>query len=518
MENAKRSAAIRQLAANIDNSRYIVEDEGLRESFSEGAGAGVGVKDLFQIGESDRGRGKTRIFHVFNSVWTERNEITEITIWDWNGDLRNLAFYDDEGNHVDYQFVDRGFMENWGHFYLRVLLAVSVPPMGYSTYIMKEKGGDMNFLSADDHYLTRENLPPNELHSITLENERLKAVLDTRSLSLISLIDKESGKEYADRGRSGALFRFIEEDAFNGGGNAWLIGRYGKVEPLTEGQHIEGSDLGMNKIRQSVAYRVPFRNSSLRVTISLDRGNSRLDYQVECDWHEYGRKDEFTPQLQFIVPLGYECETYKYDTAFGTVARKPMDIDVPANSWAVGMPQGKGKGIMMVTDSKYGFRGVDQSLSVTLLRGSYAPDPHPDTGTHTFRLAICLTDCDNNVSLIEESYRYQHPLSHVSVRASKGAWPTKQSFFHMEEGTAAISAIKVPEEGNAAPRWIIRAYETEGQSTVAKLDLYRNVKKAYWVDTLERNTGDEDIQIDGTSIRFPARAYCVVNLCIEFAP
>jgi alpha-mannosidase len=275
----------------------------------------------------------------------------------------------------------------------------------------------------------------------------------------------------------------------------------------------------MDKLRQSVTYRVPFRNSSLRVTISLDRGGStRLDYDVECDWHEYGRKDDFTPQLQFIVPLSYPCDAYKYDTAFGTVLRNPMDLDVPANSWSVGMPQDQAKGLMLITDSKYGFRGVEDSLSVTLLRGSYGPDPHPDTGTHTMRMAIGIVECHNNASLIEESYRYQHPLNYVSVKAQRGTWPLKQSLMRVEAGTVAISAIKLPEVTMEVPRCLIRVYETEGIATMAKLNLNRNVTGAYWVDIMEKHSGDHPIQIAGTIIQFPVEASCIANLCIEFAP
>ncbi len=66
------------------------------------------------------------------------------------------------------------------HFFLCVLLPVNVPALGYSTYIMTEKAGDMSSLTANDFYLTCQNLPPVELYTFVLENELLKAVLDVR--------------------------------------------------------------------------------------------------------------------------------------------------------------------------------------------------------------------------------------------------------------------------------------------------------------------------------------------------
>lgn len=520
MANSKRSAAMRSLAARIDTSRYAIQGERLNESFSEGAGAGVGVLHRFRTGESDRGRGKTRVFHVFNSASAARNELVEITIWDWDGNVQRIDFQDDAGNPVAFQYVDRGFAEHWGHFFLRVLLPVNVPPMGYSTYIMTEKDGDMAFLAANDFYLTGQNLPPVEQYSFELENERLKAVLDPQKLAIVSLIDKATGSQLIDGSRPAGVFRFIEEDAFQGGGNAWLVGRYRKVEELSEGFKIESCDLGSSLLRQSVTFSRSFCSSKLRVTVSLDQGSSKLDYNVECDWHEYGLDKEFTPQLQFYAPFSYECDTYRYDTAFGTIQRPPLPMDVPANSWALGVSADstQRKSIMLITDCKYGFRSVDQGLSVTLLRGSYSPDRYPDTGIHRFRISVCLVDPTSNQALIEHSSQYHLPLQAISVAAGKGDWPTTQSFFRLDEGTVALSAIKMPEGDQTAKRWIIRVYETEGKTTTATLSLFRKVSKAYFVDTLERPDAVRkfSVSIDDSRVRFEVLANSVASLCVEF--
>ncbi|MGG1636148.1 alpha-mannosidase [Paenibacillus sp. NRS-1760] len=520
MANSKRSAAMRSLAARIDTSRFLVEGEDLKESFSEGAGAGVGVsiKHQFRTGESDRGRGKTRIFNVFNSAPTARKELAEITIWDWDGNIQSIGFEDDEGNPLEFQFVDRGFAEHWGHFFLRVLLPVKVPALGYCTYIMTEKAGDMAALTANDFYLTGQNLPPVELYTFVLENELLKAVLDVRKLTIISLINKENGQQLIDSSRPAGVFRFIEEDTFQGGGNAWLVGRYRKIEELTEGIKIESSELGSKLLRQSITFSVPFRRSKLQVTVSLDQGSSRLDYNVECDWHEYGNEKEFTPQLQFYAPFGYESDSYRFNMAFGTIERPSLDLDVPANSWALGVPSNheKGRAIMLLSDCKYGFRGADRALSVTLLRGSYGPDAYPNTGVHRIRLSICVVDASKNQQLIEQSSHYHLPLQYISAAASNGDWPTTQSFLQLIEGTIAISAIKMPEDTQAVNRWIIRVYETEGNTSMVKLELCRKVSKAYFVDTLERPVVEGEVFINESQIGFEVMAFGVASLCIEF--
>jgi len=520
MANSKRSAAMRSLASRIDTSRYLIEGEDLKESFSEGAGAGVGVSiaHQFRTGESDRGRGKTRIFNVFNSAPTARKELAEITIWDWDGNIQSIGFQDDEGQSIDFQFVDRGFAEHWGHFFLRVLLSVNVPALGYKTYIMTEKAGDMASLTANDFYLTGQNLPPVETYSFVLENELIKAVFDVRKLTILSLINKENGQQLIDSSRPAGVFRFIEEDTFQGGGNAWLVGRYRKVEELTEGIKIESSELGSDLLRQSITFSVPFHRSKLKVIVSLDQGSSRLDYNVVCDWHEYGNDKEFTPQLQFYMPFGYESDSYRYNMAFGTIERPSLDLDVPANSWALGIHANyeQDRSLMLLSDCKYGFRGVNQALSVTLLRGSYGPDAYPNIGVHQIRLSICVVDASSNQQLIEQSSNYHLPLQYLSVAASNGDWPTTKSFFEVMEGAIAIAAIKMPEDNQAVNQWIIRVYETEGKTTPARLELFRKVSKAYFVDTLERPVIEGGVAIVDSQIEFEVKAHSVASICIEF--
>ncbi|WP_054024428.1 hypothetical protein [Bacillus sp. FJAT-28004] len=83
--------------------------------------------------------------------------------------------------------------------------------------------------------------------------------------TIISLINKENGQQLIDNSRPAGVFRFIEEDTFQGGGNAWLVGRYRKIEELTEGIKIESSDLGSKLLRQSITFSVSFRISKLQV-------------------------------------------------------------------------------------------------------------------------------------------------------------------------------------------------------------------------------------------------------------
>ena len=254
-----------------------------------------------------------------------------------------------------------------------------MPPYGYSTYVVTE---------------TDEFQPPirypgdprlEEPDCFVLENEHIKVVLDTMNCAVVSLLDKDTGAELVTPQRPAGIFRLIQEDP-RYGMTSWRVGRYMTIEALTADVHVLGFQKG--GLRQSVTYRIKFNDSQLDVTVSLDKGSRSLNYDVRCDWQERGRPGENIPQLNFYAPVSYQCAAYRYDVPFGIIDRKPIDMDVPGNSFIAGIRGCCQQSLMLVTDSKYGYRGFDNALAVSLIRGS-DPDRYPDIGFHHFRLALC---------------------------------------------------------------------------------------------------------------------------------
>ncbi len=518
--NSRKSQALRSLAAKIDSSRYIIEDEDIRESISEGAGSGVGVK-VFKPGISERGSGRIRVFHIFNSSSIDRKEVTEIVIWDWNGNLEDIILMDEKDNKIEYQFIYRGFEEHWGHYFLRVLLYVTVPAFGYSTYIMMEdKNRNIKKLEqyAKDYPLVLENLPPSEEYEFIMENKYLKVTLDAKNFTITSLLDKEFAEEYADKTRLSGVFRFIEEDAFKGGGNAWIVGRYRKILNLVENIKLIEYCLEKKALRQFIAYEIYFSQSKLKVTVSLDKDSRELKYNIDCDWREIGNKEKFTPQLNFFMPVNYSCKRYKYDIPCGFIERTDLDNDVPANSLAVACPEEKDKkALIVVAGDKNAFRCRENSIALTLIRGTHGPDPYPEIGIHSFNFALCLIENKSNTKISEQAYNYNHSLSALSVKAKVGELPLVKKFISVEAGSIVVSSIKAPEKQADNNSLIIRMYEVDGQKTKAEIELYRTIKTAYFVDINEKSVAVENfIKAEGTKVCFEVSSFSMANIFIEF--
>ncbi|MDQ0200261.1 alpha-mannosidase [Neobacillus ginsengisoli] len=506
--NTNKSLALRQIASQIDTSELVTAHESIADSVSEGAGVGFGIKE-FKNMRAERGRGKTRIFQFFNSSATARQEVVEVTVWDWKGNTKAIVFKDGTGNITDHQLLDEGFNQYWGHDYIRVLVKVHVPACGYSTYVMSER-----------EYGTQLEYPEqprvDQVDQFVLENDLIKVTFHTKNATIVSLINKSTGEEFIDPNRPAGVFRFIEEDNKKGM-TAWWVGRYMNVRELHQSVKIKLLSNRSNNLREGIQYEMEFENSSLKVEVTLDHGKARLDYHVECDWHEIGKQGTCIPQLNFYVPIAYNCHSYRYDVPAGSIDRGELDMDVPGNGWMLGVnEQGDKNSVMILTDSKYGFRGQDHSMSVTLIRSSFDPDPYPEQGIHRFKLAVGIVSSQSNKDLIEYAYHYNHSLNVISDVAHKGTQPLSKSFVELLEGSVAISAVKIAEDDKN--KLILRLYETDGAQTSATLYFpNKSVDSVSLVNVNEeRQERNSKPLVQKNHVTVAIHPYQLMTLCIEF--
>lgn len=512
--NTGIAGAMRNFTRQIDTSIYSLPAEEIKETNSEGAGVGYALCD-YGIPQTERGRGKNRIFHFFNPSAHVRSEAVEVTLWDWPGEKDRLEIRDHLGNPIRHQLLEgqaQQFFQAgsyWGHKYIKLLVEVEVPAYGYCTCVLGEKDP----VWPEPVYMQHPRLEKPD--GYILENEFIKVEFDTKNASIISLKHKISGMEMADPKRPTGIFRIIDEDSAKGM-TAWIIGRYMQTEDLNRNVKILDFSSRKDALCQWISYKLGFRDSSLKVTVSLNTGSSMLNYQVECDWQETSRPGEKIPQLNFFVPVAYECNAYLYDIPFGVIKREPLDMDVPANSWALAEPEEKGAAaVRVITNSKYGFRGWENALAVTLIRSSYDPDPYPENGIHRFRFALELTEGNaSNASLIEKAFDCNHPISFVSGLQHKGSLPVAGSFLEIESGSVVLSAVKKPEK-DGDQCLLIRLYETEGKDSQVILKLRGMPVQAWFVDLNEKRIDAEtEIQTEGSTIRFGIRANSIASICI----
>jgi alpha-mannosidase len=477
-----------------------------REAMSEGAGVGFGLPD-FRVSQVSRGQGIQRSFSIFNTAAWDRSGLAEITLWDWEGSLDHLSWRDADGKPLRWQLLDGTWQNYWGHRYVRILVPVHVPACGTTTLLLDEM---QTAAPAKEQHLDWRTERPADLE---LENEYLLARFDPVTCALSLLRDKASGEMLVSPVRPAGLRYILEDDRL--GMTAWTVGRYRQVRSLQDDVRLVSLQRG--ELRQSITYQAALGESQLAVTVALEAGKHQLDYRVECDWLEVGRKNQGVPQLNFYLPLAYPCRAYRYDIPLGLVERPALDWDVPAVSWGSAVPENPAQEatLMLVSQGSYGFRGVEDSLSLTLLRSSYDPDLFPELGHHILRFGVHWVGARSAGSaLARAAFADLHPLEVLSG-STLGPW--QGSFMKLEGQALLVSGMKLPEDDLSGKSLCVRLFEVDGIESEAALHFSRPIRRAVQVDVHEQPIpGAPVVRVEGDKVVFQARPYRLINLWIEF--
>ncbi len=507
--NTRQTNALLALADCIDSSFYTYDDD--KNGISEGAGVGFGspLSNANFHTAAEYGRGKTRVIHVFNPTAFDRDEVTEITIWDWNGDVSRLVCENTKGEKLTYSIRDPkgGY---WGHLFVRFAVKVSVPAFGVSTLIVKE--GELNDIPPIISEI------PNNINRVeyakpfVLENDLVRAEFDS-NMCITSFIDKKSGKEYINA-PAGYFECYVEN------GNGPMANAWSETSPIyTENINKVGNVfVDLKKIaekgivsptRSQISYTIKYKHNIINVTVTLPVDSSVLKYEIEMDWREEGVHLKEIPSLRMFVPLAYSFENFWHEIPMGIKKHPPLFHDVPGRTFI--FAPWEDKGVTVICDVQGAYRGWNDTLSVTLLRSTALPDIIPEHGIHHFRVGIgILPSCE--MELYKAANSFIHPLPFASVVPHKGSLPTDGQFMKVD-GKVIVSGIKSPEDSNGK-EMIIRFYSLSDAEQKVKISFAKTPIKAQLVNSLEVALGD--LEIDGNDVIVDAPTLSITAVRVEF--
>ena len=488
--DTEKRYALRMLGEMADTSQH-KDEEALGGTTSEGAGVGFGVgfgmagltntsgennAQPFRISQVDRGRGMNRIYHIFNPSAEARNEVVELTLFDWPGDLRRLVINGGDGKALRHQLVDGTPRNFWGHSYVRVLTEIELPAGGRHTCVLKQSD---RLSSASGFPRDPRTERP---HEYILENEYLRAEFCPDSGALLALTSKKDKTELLSG--PAALFRIIDEQpARNTAGTAWTVGRYRALSDMSADVKI--NEVLTGPLKNAIEIQARARSSTVTYTVSLAAGARMLEFDCDVDWREVGEKNERTQQLNFALPVLSCLGGFMQDIPGGLLERPSKNQDMPCQSFSAAR-YSKDCALMLMSDSKYGFRcEIDErygyiTMNLDCMRSSTDPDAYPEFGRHRFRIGVGVSEADG-VSLLNSSYDFCHPASVVSDFPRKGGGaPMKAA--GIEVAGAFLQAAKIAEEGGAL---ILRLVEPNGADAEVTATFWSNVKGAEIVDTHE---------------------------------
>lgn len=498
--------ALKAISEAMDTSVF-GEEENKDASLGAGVGFGCGDGCGYMAGFVSQSKGKNRIVTVVNPTRYPRKEAVKIVLWDWEGDVNQLAAWDAKGNEVPLQLL-RTKIPYWAHTFHELLIEAEVPAFGYSAYVLREKSRKELDIVWEMFSTTGGNDPRLDEYTdapIVLENEKVRVVFDAVTMMITSFVNKETGREMLNA--PAGVFRMITENPVNDM-IAWRVGPYQKVVNLNETENVKVLKQIDGDLEKAIEYEIEFEASKLFTRISLKKGSCILEMNVTVDWHELGNGEKGIPQLNFSVPVGYSVDAYRCGIPGGILDREAYAQDVPCIGFMNAIGQ-KEDSLCVMSDSKYGFRGWEDAVSVTILRGSYDPDPTPDQGQHYFRLGIgVVTD---KADVTEKSETFIHPIYTCSGNIHKGILPVQGSMLAVD-GNVKVVTMKCAEDGNG---FILRLQNIEKKETTVKITAAAEILRAELVDFQERSV--EKVETSGSSIALTLPCASMRTVRIVFA-
>ncbi len=487
-----------------DSEIALTQSEGAGGGFNMGANLGIGNPQglAFNVGfnngvpNPERGCGKVRIFHIFNPSAKSGKMVTELTVWDWVGDLRRIQFKDAKGNLIRHQMVDGQYQWFWDHQFLRILVEADVPALGYATVVMSEA-------EASTYHVYRQPPARGEypFNNPVLENEFVRAEFSSVTGCLISYINKENGVEYIDQTKPAGL-AVVTLDRNNT--DAWKIGRYLKVEPLANAIHLQNVTGGA--LHNSFTATYKWGNSTMKLTPILQAGEKAIRFCINADWNEVSGTD-ITYLLTFQVPMKEKSQSFMCDVPGGVQVRKPINHDIPGLQFCAAL-KADGSSLALIPDSKYGYRATEDTLAVSLINTANYPDPYPDRGLHVVNVALAIGS-DSPKELEETATYYNHPTYFMSNNSHKGTLPVDMSFMDFVAESSVLSAVLPAEKSSAKKQEMnVRFYEIAGKEDKVTLKFTKEVEKAVSVDLLGKEIAS-DMEMNGKEVSVVVKPHCL---------
>ncbi len=527
--------ALRALAARVNTNalrrEFTTDTTRAYKDETESGRAGAGVGNASGTGGMS-GFGAAhlsdRAFLIFNPLPTPRTAVVEVKLWDTQLDPQHLVVTGHGFAPQRVQVVDQGHY--WAHDYLTVAFPVQLPALGYRAVCVSDRAAEFGLLPTEsgDPWAGqggswRMMEPPDYM----LENEYLKCTLDPASGGLVSLYDKQTGREWIPTGKTAGVFQYCLEA--NNGMTAWVIGDFLKQEDLLTGGRLKRVQTGpyVNTFRwtrtigeRGCGQTHPSRDTTLELDITVRQGVPRVEFRLRVDWREIGDAALGIPHLRVRFPLAVDGAQPRYEIPFGSLVRDlTHGEEVVAQRWA-DIAEADGQGVALVNTSKYGHSFDQGTLALTLLRASIDPDPLPDLGEHIIEYALVPHGAGWTVG---ESMQAGEALNLPPVIAScsfqDGELPPALSLVAVEPANVRLAALKQAENGDGL---IVRLVEVDGVATAARIafapELLPEGVQAVEVDTMERPVAANTAQIEGNIIAVNLPAFGIKTVRVGQNP
>ncbi|HTN61103.1 MAG TPA: glycoside hydrolase family 38 C-terminal domain-containing protein, partial [Devosia sp.] len=251
--------------------------------------------------------------------------------------------------------------------------------------------------------------------------------------------------------------------------------------------------------------------------ISLEAGARQLEFDTWIDWQER------RTVLKAGFPFDLNVSEIRSEIQFGHVKRAThrntswdkARFEASMHRW-VDMSE-TDFGAALINDSKYGYDALEQTMRLTLLRGSTFPSPDADLGEHRIRYGLFIHDGVADLAQVHRAAeRFNNPvavLGSTKPQPASGEASESFAFATCDAANVTIETVKKAEKSDAL---VLRIFEHANTRATATITFGLPVKSARLVNLMEE--GDEgSVKVVDNSVVLDLRPFQIATLLVETA-
>ena len=294
-----------------------------------------------------------------------------------------------------------------------------------------------------------------------LENELVRYTFSPDA-RLLEAIDKTTGDSILKPGENGNVFSLYVDNPVCW--DAWDVDIYYPRQEALHPASVKARKTVYGALRSVLEFELRLSNSTIRQSVILEAGGTRLDFKTNVDWNEAHR------MLRTAFPVNIYTDDATFDIQYGYVRRTMTNN----TSWDMAQFEVAGQryadisdnthGVALLNDCKYGHKVKNGIIDLALLRSPTYPDSTADLGHHEFTYSLL----PHKGNLVNSDVMSQAALLNRTPRVIDGAAAGALPPCSLDSGTVTLEIVKKAEKEDCL---VIRLVETKGAEAVGVLKL-----------------------------------------------
>lgn len=329
------------------------------------------------------------------------------------------------------------------------LFRVTVPAMGWATYLMSEEAV--------------ENVESSVTASgRTMENEYYRVKFKMHTGHIVEIYDKRKEKNIlSGKAAVPVVIDEYEHDTWSHARNFFTkeIGVFtdATVKVVENGP-----------VRATIKVTNHYGNSTLTQYFSLTAGEENLSVRAIVDWREKHK------MLKLAFPMALTDTKAVYEIPFGHIERPDDGEEEPALMW-MGVEGGEGA-YALINDNKYSFSVKGSTMYLTAVRSPIYCDHggrrteesmYTDQGISEFNYALTELDATALHRTVRAARQFNIPTTHIVENRHNGRLPRRFCGLSTDAANVVVTAFKRAEDDKGM---VLRAYETDGRAVDVTFD------------------------------------------------